>query len=61
MRGLWLTGQDTVTCGQPIVQGAGLITAMRILGFTGTLRYLAKTAPPIVRHVMRENGARPKA
>ena len=31
--GLWLTGQDTVTCGQPIAQGAGLLTALRILGF----------------------------
>lgn len=51
IEGLWLTGQDTVTCGQPIVQGAGLITAMRILGFAGSLRYLAKTLPPIVRHV----------
>jgi all-trans-retinol 13,14-reductase len=52
--GLWLTGQDTVTCGQPIVQGAGLITAMRILGMAGSLRYLAKTLPPIVRHVIAD-------
>ncbi len=52
--GLWLTGQDTVTCGQPIVQGAGLITALRMLGFTKAMRFLAKTAPPVVRHVLRE-------
>ncbi len=54
VEGLWLTGQDTVLCGQPIVQGAGLITAMRILGFRASARYLAKTLPPIVRHVMAE-------
>jgi phytoene dehydrogenase-like protein len=52
--GLWLTGQDTVTCGQPIVQGAGLITALRILGFWRSLAFLAKAAPPVVRHVVRE-------
>jgi phytoene dehydrogenase-like protein len=47
--GLWLTGQDTVTCGQPISQGAGLITAMRMLGFWRSIHYLAKTLPPIIR------------
>ncbi len=52
--GLWLTGQDTVTCGQPIVQGAGLITALRMLGFTKAMRFLAKSAPPVGRHVLRE-------
>lgn len=52
--GLWLTGQDTVTCGQPIVQGAGLITALRMLGFAKAMRFLARAAPPIVRHVLRE-------
>jgi len=30
--GLWLTGQDTLVCGQPICQLAGIITALRILG-----------------------------
>ncbi len=58
VHGLWLTGQDTVTCGQPIVQGAGLITAMRILGLRGSIRYLAQTMPPIVRHVVRESRER---
>jgi phytoene dehydrogenase-like protein len=48
IEGLWLTGQDTVTCGQPIVQGAGLITAFRVLGLQQSLRYLARTLPPIV-------------
>jgi len=47
--GLWLTGQDTVTCGQPISQGAGLITALRMLGFWGSIVYLARTVPPIIR------------
>jgi all-trans-retinol 13,14-reductase len=52
--GLWLTGQDTVTCGQPIAQGAGLLTALRILGFAGSIRYLARTLTPIVRHVIAD-------
>lgn len=52
--GLWLTGQDTVTCGQPIVQAAGLICAFRVLGLVESLRYLARTLPPIVRSVLRE-------
>ena len=52
--GLWLTGQDTITCGQPVVQGAGLITALRILGLWGSLAFLARAAPPVVRHVLRE-------
>ncbi len=56
--GLWLTGQDTVTCGQPIVQGAGLITALRMLGFRRSLQFLAKAAPPIVRHVVDEMRSR---
>lgn len=30
--GLWLTGQDTLLCGVPLAQAAGLITAMRIAG-----------------------------
>ena len=49
IEGLWLTGQDTVTCGQPIVQGAGLITAFRVLGLQQSLRYLGRTLPPILR------------
>jgi len=47
--GLWLTGQDTLTCGQPTVQAAGLITALRMLGFWGSVRFLAKTLPPMLR------------
>ena len=53
--GLWLTGQDTVTCGQPTVQGAGLLTAMRILGLGGSIRYLARTLPPIIRQVVADS------
>jgi all-trans-retinol 13,14-reductase len=53
--GLWLTGQDTLTCGQPVVQGSGLITAMRILGFWGSMRYLARTLPPIVRKLLADS------
>jgi phytoene dehydrogenase-like protein len=53
IEGLWLTGQDTVTCGQPIVQAAGLITAFRVLGLQQSLRYLARTLPPMIRR-MRE-------
>jgi|GEM_PF-2514379 len=56
IKGLWLTGQDTVTCGQPIVQAAGLISALRILGLVPSLRYLASTLPPIVRSVRQQRG-----
>jgi len=54
---LWLTGQDTVTCGQPIVQGAGLITALRMLGAARALRFLAKAALPMLKHAARERRA----
>lgn len=56
INGLWLTGQDTVTCGQPIVQAAGLISAFRILGLARSLRYLARTLPPIVQGARQERG-----
>jgi hypothetical protein len=52
--GLWLTGQDTVTCGQPIAQASGLITAMRMLGLWRSIRYLTRTLPPIVRRVVSD-------
>lgn len=58
--GLWLTGQDTVTCGQPISQGAGLITAMRVLGFWASMRYLVKTLPPIIKRVVSDSRASTK-
>ncbi|MBW2244508.1 MAG: NAD(P)/FAD-dependent oxidoreductase [Deltaproteobacteria bacterium] len=57
IEGLWLTGQDTVTCGQPIVQGAGLLTAMRMLGFWRSTRFLARTLPPIVRKLIADSRA----
>lgn len=56
IEGLWLTGQDTVTCGQPIVQAAGLISAFRIAGLAKSLRYLKRTLPPIVRSVRAARG-----
>jgi phytoene dehydrogenase-like protein len=59
--GLWLTGQDTVTCSQPISQGAGLITAMRMLGFWRSIYYLGKTLPPIVRRVISDLRANSKS
>ena len=59
IEGLWLTGQDTVTCGQPVVQGAGLITAFRVLGLQQSVRYLARTLPPIVRSLVQERRRSP--
>jgi len=37
--GLWLTGQDTLLCGQPLVQIAGIITALRVCGFLAACRF----------------------
>ena len=30
--GLWLTGQDTLLCGQPLAQMSGIFTALRVAG-----------------------------
>jgi phytoene dehydrogenase-like protein len=57
IKGLWLTGQDTLTCGQPMVQAAGLLTAMRMLGLWGSARYLARTLPPIVMKLIARRGS----
>jgi all-trans-retinol 13,14-reductase len=57
IEGLWLTGQDTVTCGQPMAQGAGFLTAMRMLGLWASARYLARTLPPIVRKLIADSRA----
>ena len=57
IEGLWLTGQDTVTCGQPIVQAAGLICALRMIGLARSLRYLSDALPPIVRSIREERRA----
>ena len=38
--GLWLTGQDTVLCGVPLVQLSGLITALRVLGLVQGTRFI---------------------
>lgn len=32
VRGLWLTGQDTLCAGQPLAQMSGILTALRIVG-----------------------------
>jgi len=32
IRNLWLTGQDTLLCGQPLAQMSGIFTALRIIG-----------------------------
>jgi len=32
VRGLWLTGQDTLMCGQVLAQMAGVLTALRVVG-----------------------------
>jgi phytoene dehydrogenase-like protein len=57
IQGLWLTGQDVVTCGQPIVQAAGLITALRILGFWRGARWLSGAARPVLRHLWSSRAA----
>jgi len=38
---LWITGQDTFICGVPLAQIAGIITAMRILGWGTSLNFIA--------------------
>jgi all-trans-retinol 13,14-reductase len=38
--GLWLTGQDTLLCGVPLVQLSGLITALRVLGLAQGARFV---------------------
>jgi len=38
--GLWLTGQDTLLLGIPLVQLSGMITAFRISGFIKTVRLI---------------------
>ena len=37
---LYMTGQDTFLCGQPCVQIAGLLSGLRILGFTQVFIYI---------------------
>jgi all-trans-retinol 13,14-reductase len=40
VQNLWMTGQDTLLCGVPLAQAAGLITALRIAGPFGAARFL---------------------
>lgn len=44
VEGLWQTGQDTLICGQPLVQLVGMITAWRMGGFWKTVGLVAQTA-----------------
>jgi len=41
--GLWMTGQDTLLCGVPLAQAAGLLTAMRIAGPLQSTRFVLRT------------------
>jgi all-trans-retinol 13,14-reductase len=41
--GLWITGQDSLLCGVPLAQAAGLITALRIAGPMGMARIVLQT------------------
>ena len=38
--GLWLTGQDSLLLGIPLVQLAGIVTALRNLGFLRSVRFI---------------------
>uniref|UniRef100_A0A7S2S4B8 Amine oxidase domain-containing protein n=1 Tax=Mucochytrium quahogii TaxID=96639 RepID=A0A7S2S4B8_9STRA len=38
--GLWLTGEDSLLCGQPLAQLSGILTAWRISGLGGSLKFL---------------------
>mmetsp|Transcript_2397 Transcript_2397/g.5727 ORF Transcript_2397/g.5727 Transcript_2397/m.5727 type:complete len:611 (-) Transcript_2397:452-2284(-) len=40
IKGLWMTGHDTLFVGVPLVQLAGIITALRISGFFQSARFL---------------------
>jgi len=40
VEGVWLTGEDALLCGQPLAQLSGVLTAWRISGLTGSLRFL---------------------
>jgi all-trans-retinol 13,14-reductase len=40
VEGLWLTGEDSLLCGQPLAQLSGLLTSWRIVGLAGTLRFV---------------------
>mmetsp|Transcript_7348 Transcript_7348/g.11549 ORF Transcript_7348/g.11549 Transcript_7348/m.11549 type:complete len:451 (+) Transcript_7348:232-1584(+) len=44
VKGLWMTGQDTLCCGVPLAQAAGLITAFRIAGPLGAIQVAIRSA-----------------
>jgi len=49
--GLWMTGQDTLLCGVPMAQAAGLIAALRIAGPVGASRLVWRSAWLLLSHL----------
>lgn len=43
VKGLWMTGQDTLLVGVPLAQAAGLMTALRIAGPLQSIHFLIKS------------------
>ena len=44
-----MTGQDTLICGIPLVQLAGIITGCRVSGFIKSLKYFSYVIRTLVR------------
>lgn len=51
--GLWLTGQDTLLCGQPLVQIAGVITALRMSSVVDMCRLSLQALRHVVHRLAR--------
>eukprot|EP00658_Telonema_sp_P-2_P055991 TRINITY_DN44497_c0_g1_i2.p1 TRINITY_DN44497_c0_g1~~TRINITY_DN44497_c0_g1_i2.p1 ORF type:complete len:482 (+),score=90.59 TRINITY_DN44497_c0_g1_i2:238-1683(+) len=52
VEGLWMTGQDTLICGQPLVQMSGVITALRVMGPIYTTRFLFNAARVVLHRLV---------
>jgi fatty acid desaturase len=50
----WMTGQDALSCGVPLAQAAGLMTALRIAGPFGAAKFMFQ-AIWILLASMRDN------
>eukprot|EP00698_Gefionella_okellyi_P000956 TRINITY_DN10836_c0_g1_i1.p1 TRINITY_DN10836_c0_g1~~TRINITY_DN10836_c0_g1_i1.p1 ORF type:complete len:629 (+),score=155.20 TRINITY_DN10836_c0_g1_i1:179-2065(+) len=50
--GLYITGQDTLLCGQPIVLMAGLITALRVMTLWQKVRFLSRAMHTQLRQLI---------
>ena len=48
IKGLWLTGMDTLLCGVPLAQMSGVITGLRMGGFQGAAYWFVKTLKTIL-------------